>query len=281
MSLPNDFQFSQSSLQDFVDCARRFQLRYVLQRKWPAVEADPVQEYERHMRLGAIFHKMIQQHLMGVPAERLTASTNAADGGDELLRVWWANYLQQGLADLPMQHHPELTLTAPLGAYRLIAKYDLLALDPGQRAVIVDWKTSQRKPNRERLKTHLQTVVYRYVLVQAGGQLNGGQPLAPEQVEMVYWFAQHPQQPERFPYDAAQFKADEAYLLALVADIASRGADDFPLTPDERRCFFCTYRSLCDRGKTAGNFLEMENLDEGENGFDFDFDFDQIAEIEF
>lgn len=276
MSLPHDFQFSQSSLQDFVDCARRFQLRYVLQRKWPAVQAAPAQEHERHMRLGAIFHRMIQQHLLGVPAERL-----AAFADDDLLRGWWTSYLQHGLADLPQQRHPEITLTAPLGDYRLIAKYDLLAVEPGQRAVIVDWKTAQRRPSRERLKASLQTVVYRYVLARAGAHLNGGPPIAPGQIEMVYWFAGHPQQPERFPYDAAQFKNDEAYLLSLAADIASRGAEDFPLTPDARRCLFCTYRSLCDRGRSAGNFLEMDDLDEEEGGLDFDFDFDQIAEIEF
>lgn len=30
MNLPGSFHFTQSSLQDYLDCPRRFQLRYVL-----------------------------------------------------------------------------------------------------------------------------------------------------------------------------------------------------------------------------------------------------------
>ena len=37
--LPPDFHFSQRSLQDYVDCRRRFQLRYLQHLAWPAVEA--------------------------------------------------------------------------------------------------------------------------------------------------------------------------------------------------------------------------------------------------
>jgi hypothetical protein len=49
--LPLDFQFSQGSLQDYVDCRRRFQLRYLDQLAWPAVEAEPLLEHEqRYLR---------------------------------------------------------------------------------------------------------------------------------------------------------------------------------------------------------------------------------------
>jgi len=34
------FSFAQSSLQDYLDCPRRFQLRYVLNQPWPTI--DPV-----------------------------------------------------------------------------------------------------------------------------------------------------------------------------------------------------------------------------------------------
>jgi CRISPR/Cas system-associated exonuclease Cas4 (RecB family) len=272
--LPNELVFSQSNLQDFVECARRFQYRYVQRIQWPAVESEPILEYERHMRQGAIFHRLVQQHILGVPAELLTRSAS-----DEPLKTWWVNYLHSGLKDLPDQRHAEITLTAPLGKYRLLAKLDLLAIQPGERAVIVDWKTFRKRPKRARLESQLQTVVYRYLLVKAGSHLNGGAAIQPEQVEMVYWFANYPNQPESFPYDAAQFQADESALRTLVDDIASRGADDFPLTPDEKRCFFCTYRSLCDRGDKAGNFLERDIT--GETDLDFDIDFDQIAEIAF
>lgn len=41
--LPDTFAFSQSSLQAFADCARRFWLAYVQQLPWPAIEAAPVE----------------------------------------------------------------------------------------------------------------------------------------------------------------------------------------------------------------------------------------------
>ena len=45
--IPQNFQFSQASLSDYMDCARRFQLRYLLEQDWPAVESEPLLERER------------------------------------------------------------------------------------------------------------------------------------------------------------------------------------------------------------------------------------------
>ena len=45
------------------------------------------------------------------------------------------------------------------------------------------------------------------------------------------------------------------------------------------RCRFCTYRSLCERGRAGPlDLLDIEDELEDE---DFELDFDQIAEIEF
>ena len=276
MPLPDEFTFTQSNLQDYVECPRRFELRYVLQRQWPAVEAEPLVERERHMQQGATFHHMVHQHSVGVPEDVLSQMAT-----DSPLKGWWDNYLQHGLDNLPATRHPEIVLRAPLGDYRVLAKIDLLALD-SERAVIVDWKTATRRPKREHLAKRLQTVVYPYVLVQAGAYLNGGKPFTPEQVEMVYWFADDPHNPERFAYSQAQYQADESTLLGLVEEITARTA--FDLTAQEWRCKFCTYRSLCNRGISAGDadsldeslFDDLVDEDDG-----IDFDFDQIAEVTF
>ncbi|NDJ60406.1 MAG: PD-(D/E)XK nuclease family protein [Chloroflexi bacterium] len=276
--LPADFQYSQSSLQDFADCARRFELRYIKQLHWPAVESQPIEEREEHAVRGQLLHRMIHQHQIGLTPDELTSTIR-----DDLVAEWWATYLASALTDLPARRYPEIALSAPLGDHRLVAKYDLLAIDPGVRAVIVDWKTSLRKPSRERLARRLQTIVYRYVLVLAGTALNGGVPLQPEQVEMRYWFAQFPEKPEIFTYASDQFRADGESLAALVADIQGRAADAFALTEDRRLCQFCTYRSLCDRGEKAGNFFDVDVEDEPNTSpeLDFGLDLDQVAEIEF
>lgn len=284
--LAADFQFSQASLQDYVDCPRRFQLRHIRRLAWPAVEAEPIARYEAHLRQGQAFHRLVQQEIMGVPQAQL-ARMAAAEGGlapeRGHLSTWWANYLAARPADLPGTRYPEITLSAPLQEMRLIAKYDLIVVQPGRHAVILDWKTSGKRPRRGWLASRLQTRVYRYLLVRAGGELNGGSPIAPEQVTMTYWFANFPDAAEHLPYDAVQFAADQAYLHDLIAEIKQLGEDDFPLTDDVRRCRFCPYRSLCGRGVEAGALEAIDDAGEPEPeiGGALDIDFEQISEITF
>ena len=288
MPIPEDFQFSQASLQDYVDCRRRFQLRYLLKLAWPAPAAEPADEYETHVRDGQAFHRLIHQHQLGLPAERLTAQAEveAQVEGPGNLASWWNSYLSHPPENLPTLRYPEVTLSAPVGGHRLLAKYDLVAVDPGRRAVIVDWKTSQRRPTSAWLVARLQTRVYRYLLVRAGVHLNGGQPIAAEQVEMIYWFANFPDEPERLRYDVTQFEADGRYLMEVAAEITQRNDEVFSLTDDLRRCQFCAYRSLCRRGVEAGD-LDVADAETAavveiaSSDWAAGFDFEQIGEIAF
>jgi len=274
MNLPDDFTFSQSSLQDYHDCARRFQLRYLQRVRYPAPQTEPMLEQEHQMKQGAELHHLIHQHQLGIPADLLTERAH-----DPQVLAWWEAYLQHGLADLPTKRYPEITLSAPLGDYRLIAKYDLLAIDAGQKAVIVDWKTSRKKTRRQWLAKRLQTIVYRYVLATSGTYLNAGQAIAPEQIEMRYWFTADPTTAESFPYSSQQYQADEEELLGMVDHINLR--IQFPLTMDESKCRFCSYRSLCERGVVAGDLNEWLIDFDDVNVEDVDIDMDQIGEIAF
>ena len=275
MNLPDDFIFSQSSLQDYVDCPRRFQLKYLQHQRWPAPEVDDMLEFERRMEQGETFHHLVHQHLVGIPSDVLASRLTDTD-----VQRWFAAYLKNGLADIPSQRRPETTLTINLGDYLLLAKFDLLAVEPGGRALILDWKTGQHIPRTETLTRRLQTIVYRYVLAIGGSHLNGGKPIPPERIEMIYWYADHDGATLRFPYDSAQFAADETYLTQLVEEINSR--PDFPLTTDERRCRFCVYRSLCDRGIESGSLDEWDETNDLELTLDdFSLDLGDLAEIEF
>ncbi len=272
--LPPFFQFSQNSLQDYADCPRRFQLRYRLRQKWPAPHSQPIEDHERLMAQGAEFHLLVQRHLGGMPVETLRPH-------DEPLATWWANYLRYPPADLPSGRLlPEVSLSMPLAGQRLMAKFDLLALDPGERAVIVDWKTSLRRPQRGDLARRLQTRVYQTVLAEAGAALFGG-PLAPVQITFLYWFAEDPLNPEIFRYDADQHAANLAELAGLIEEITTRDDAIWPLTWDERHCKYCVYRSLCDRGVTAGPLDEMGLSLAEDVDVDFDFDLEDVDEIAF
>jgi hypothetical protein len=277
MSIPVDFQFTQGNLQDFVECARRFQLRYIERRAWPAIEAEPALESERLMHQGLAFHRMVQQHVLGIDPERLSRMAT-----DDDLDRWWCNYLAEPPAHLPPVRYPELVISAPLGGYRLVAKIDLLAVDAGRRIVIVDWKTSRRRPARHWLFQRLQTRVYPYLLVRAAAEIVESGQIHPRSVEMVYWFANFPTEPERFGYDEAQYQADGTYLGSLLEGIVQRDPDDFPRTEQVERCAYCRYRSLCGRGLEAGLLREVP--DQGSDiseTFEVDLDFEGIAEIGF
>lgn len=277
MILPSDFRFSQSSLQDYVDCSYRFRMRYIKRQAWPAVEAEPPEAIELQMRSGEAFHRLIYRHLAGIPAEKLSLLA-----AKDPLRRWWTAYLQTGLHDLPPMRYPEITLAAQIAGKWLIAKYDLIAVEPGKCAVIVDWKTS-RRPQRARLAQSMQTIVYRYILPVAGAHLNNSAPLRPEQIEMRYWFAEAPDQPEKLFYDSAQHQLDGDTLSALIQSIVESKPDDFLRTDDIAHCRFCVYRSLCARGVSAGDFAAhiASDMNEREGEWDTAINFDQIAEIEF
>jgi hypothetical protein len=274
MILPDNFQFSHAAIQDFVDCPRRFYLRYIRQLRYPAPESDPLRELDQHVQREARFHKLVQQHIIGIPVEALEATI-----ADDTLAAWWDAYLAHLPTDLPEKRRAEVTLSVPLRGRRLVATFDLLAL--GERAVIVVWKTAPHRPKRAWLEKRLQTVVYPYVLAQAGAHLNGGTPIAPEQIRLVYWFVDAPEQPEIFDYSAAKFKKDGKQLASLAADIVKReGEADFQLTEDVERCLYCAYRSLNERGTKAGNLL-IADADEPAEVFDLDLRLDQIGELGF
>ena len=97
MNLPADFAFTQGSLQDAADCLRRFELRYIKRLRYPAVEAVPALQFEQRTRQGARFHKLVQQHLLGVPADTLAQSLH----DDPELATWWGVFRAAGLAGLP------------------------------------------------------------------------------------------------------------------------------------------------------------------------------------
>jgi CRISPR/Cas system-associated exonuclease Cas4 (RecB family) len=273
--MPNQITIlSQSSLQDYVDCPRRFQLRYVERLSYPAIESEPTLENERHQQEGEYFHRLVQQYLIGIPAEQIAKLANTAN-----LQRWWENFI----VDQDLQTFkelggllPEATLSAPFSNYRLLAKYDLIAIENG-KATIYDWKTYRKRPRNEFLSARMQTRVYRALLVYAGAHLNNGQPFKPEQVEMVYWFADFPNEPARFTYTSAQYKRDWDTLVKLADEI--HNASSYPLTDDRTKCSYCPYRSYCDRGVRAGDLDQAEAETEAEELFDVNFE--QIGEIAF
>ena len=284
MELPEGFLFSQSNLQDYIECQRRFQLRYLLHQAWPAVEVEPYLEYERRMDQGAKFHKIIRQFLIGVTEDKIWHSIMT----DEVMKQWWTDFIKtirggdlKFILDKGNLHFEEISLTAPIGKFRLIAKYDLLIVQKDSRLIIFDWKTSQNLPKRRWLGERIQTHVYPFVLVEAATSLLNRERIDPGQIEMVYWFANHPEQIVRFCYNEKSYLEDKRFFNNLVTTISHKIETVFPLTPDIKRCLFCTYRSLCNRGVTPGDLQHLEREPDADQDLELSLDFDQIGEIEY
>ena len=272
------FSFSQSSLQDYTDCSRRFQLRYIEQLQWPAVETAPVLENERRQIEGQQFHRMVQQYLLGLPVEKLTFMAN--NSNSENLVRWWENFIsarQTTLKNLEGKlYFPEQSLSAPVGQHRVLAKFDLIAVKDNQ-ATIIDWKTYHKRPKDERISASLQTKVYLSLLARAGSQFNQGNPFDPEQMDMLYWYSDFPSEPTKVSYAQEQYKRNWQGLTDLINEISAK--QSFPLTDDERLCSFCRYRSYCERGTNAGTGEDeyLENSSEAK----WEVNMEQIQEIEF
>jgi CRISPR/Cas system-associated exonuclease Cas4 (RecB family) len=271
MPLPIDFRFSQNNLQDFVDCPRRFELKYLLKQDWPALVSEPIQEFERLQYLGLRFHTLVQQHLAGISIDSLEQSIDNPD----LIR-WWKNYLifiDQYINFRRLVEYPQIIHFCN---YRLITKYDLLVFEEGGNAIILDWKTTRHRAFASFLEKKIQSLVYPFVLSEASKK-----GISHENIRMIYWFPEFPNEPEVFNYSTSQYKQTEIFLKEMIEDIAKRENGDYPLTDDERKCKYCIYRSLCDRGLQAG---DASKIDE-DNGLDSnnrdEVDFNEIEEIEF
>jgi hypothetical protein len=220
------------------------------------------------MRLGSAFHRAVQRSEVGIDADVI--ASQLPDPVDQ----WFADYRHYRPRDIPSTVvGVETVLSIPFQVgidgpvFRLIAKFDLLAVEPGKRAMIVDWKTSRRRTEAHTLRQRLQSQVYPYLVVEASANLPWG-PITPEQVEMRYWFTAAPDEPVNLRYNASQHAANEQLLQRLAAEIlAGEDEADFPMLPDteanrQRVCAYCAYRSRCDRGIMPGDLDAVDEADD-------------------
>ncbi len=271
MPLPDSFSFSQNNLQDYVDCPRRFFLRHVQKLEWPAIESEPVLEQEQLMELGRQFHLMVQQKFSGIPVESVMNSTR-----DPELLLWWQEFTRLDLDSLQGQKYCEAFYSIPIANYRLVAKFDLLVVQSNGETLLFDWKTSRHAPKRSNKQMRLQTRVYPFLLAK----LAETTPLFPltnaENIKMIYWYPDPLIASIEFPYSPQQYSKDEQFLVNLVNEISSLPENGFEKTADERKCAYCRFRTLCERGSIAGNIANAEKADLSEENL-FALDFDDLA----
>jgi hypothetical protein len=222
---------------------------------WPAEEAQPAAELESRQRDALTFHRLVQQRVLGIPDEVIASHANTP-----ILSKWWGEFVNHAPDLRGWTLRPEHLISAPVGPYRITAKYDLLALRDGE-AIIYDWKTYQRRPTNEHLAARWQTRVYLALLAHVAPSLGGGVRLEAERLRLIYWFAEFPEQTAEFGYDSRRAAIDWEEIRALTLTIA--GESTWNATSDVRLCRFCVYRSFCNRGGAA-SMAESADLSEPE-----------------
>jgi CRISPR/Cas system-associated exonuclease Cas4 (RecB family) len=259
---PPDFQFSQHNLNDFVACQRRFQLRHLLRQAWPAPLVEPIREAEAHRRHGEQFHKLIERHYLGL---------NPQPPKDPALAEWWSLF-QNSIESLNLPDtilRPEMTCSIPFPVGRLMARFDLVAINPGESVVIVDWKTGRRPEgkNVDNIQlSKMQTVVYLVVAQEAlTHEFGGAIPAAA--LKLYYWYTEAPHHPIELSFKGKQGVADlkgmrvvvERLMEQIVTLATKQGLDqEWKLTDNLQQCRFCNYRTLCKRNVTPITLEEAE-----------------------
>lgn len=268
------FLFSQHSLNTYAQCPRRFLLRYVDRQPWPMLEGDEPLAYEEHLARGRVFHQWMVRAQLGVPMADITDACE-----DEHLVRWWRAAQRIDWRTVPGTIRlPELAVVVPVGDYRLYARYDLVAWSQAAGALILDWKTLPVRLSNEVLSRRVQTLVYLYTLVAGGSVAVGCPPLLPESVAMRYWFAEFPDATADLRYSDVQYAADQAFLTALVAQIAGQPRAAFLATTEQRLCARCNYRGYCHHQDVRAEADPAGWLDED---VDFALDVREAPELDF
>ena len=277
MRSTNKIRFSKSSLQDFVDCKRKFELKYLLDIKWPAIVYEPYIDNEIKMIQGQRFHHLIHQHQLGIPTIDLN---NIAV--DLELEKWWEEYLHfAATLESSQQRWPERNLLGQFSkSTHIMARYDLILKTDDTHFVIIDWKTSEFRTPDKYLVNRIQSRLYPMLLCHVGSIINNEKPINPDQIQMIYWFANFPNQSCTIQYSEDKYESDHQYILSLIDEISQKRPSEFEKTNHLKLCNYCNYRSLCDRGIEAG--LATDAIEESQISEDiFEIDLNDIGEIEF
>jgi hypothetical protein len=273
-------QLSQSHLQVFETCQRKFQYLYVDQ-----LGAPTSSEEQARFLPGSRFHLLLQQRELGLPIAPLAAEHTPLD-------TWLDHFVNaestiisgddQTDADPPIQRESEHPRSRFVDGFLLVAIYDLLVLYR-DRAQILDWKTYPRPQDPKRLTQGWQTRLYLYLLAETSSY-------RPEQLSMTYWFFQPPEpgqdttpkgDPEPLNFIRVDYSetlhrrtANDLHkqLKTLRSRLTAYGEGQlFPQVPEgSRLCEICPFVVHCQRSPNAqaSELLQLMALD-----------FEQIPEV--
>jgi len=268
MTAINKSFFSARSMQDFLECPRRFELRYMLQQSWPAPVTEPVLLYEERIRVGNEFHRIIQKYLIGIELNRLLGASVSPEIDQ------WLNAFHSFFTQLQFRtYFSELPLIMPFNNMFFRGVVDFAGLKSDNKLLIADWKTTFHPRRKDTILKSIQSILYPFMIFECRDTVFPGWKGKPEDLKMIYWFADQPEEVISLDYSQKIHKKNSEILNMLVETIGQTEPGSFQKTDDTKKCIYCEYRSLCERGDKAGPIHELEDeidLDLLITGLNFD-----------
>ena len=194
-------RITQAHLKVLAESPHRFQRQFLDDLGMPSVAGNA-----EAIARGKQFHQLMHQRSLQLPVEALVE-------GDRDLQRYFEAYEQQPPSLLEGDRVAEYPLATPLSSFQLFGVLDVLVRN-ADRMQIVDWKTYRRALTAERLKEDWQTRLYLFLLAEWSG-------LAPENLSMVYWFAEAPELSVEIGYSAGDCERDRRDISALLEKLNS------------------------------------------------------------
>ena len=227
---------TQTQISAYERCKRCYFLKYVRKLAWP-VEVNSRQEMQR----GADFHLLVRQMIMGFPPESLLLPA-----GDEKIAKWVENFGKSMPLKGYGQVFAEKEVSVLYSDVLWLGKFDALALRD-DRIMIFDWKTTDHRADAAVYRESPQTRLYRFLAKSCAPRLLGAglHGIPAENIEMVYWFPEHPEEPIRLPYSETDYQEDMTWLRLKAREMSSEEEADYPCRDNLRACRFCGYETYC------------------------------------
>lgn len=242
-------EFSASQVEAFLSCRRKYYYGSLVRLNWPAPFDRNFQKAEALTALGRDFHLAVQRVI-----QRILTIDEAIQTNQGRVKIWLEQFSRTIALPSDGAVYAELPLTMAIGEDLWNGKIDSLAVSGG-RATIYDWKTTRRPGKRSDYAEAAQTRLYRALAV-ANRDALGIAPNRLPDIEMIYWFANFPDDPIRFTYSESAYAEDLAALTALAAEMRSTNEADYPRTRDAKTCAWCRYRTYCRPSSVALEFDE-------------------------
>ncbi|MFW6022113.1 MAG: PD-(D/E)XK nuclease family protein [Halanaerobiaceae bacterium] len=264
----NNLYFSQSALAIYEKCPLKFRRRYIDGLYWPQDWGGNMEQKEI-IETGKRFHRLAQRYY--ARGEVMDAEMLSGE-----LRHWFENlrefrpYTEQDV------FYPEHEIRINKDGIKIVAKFDLLYLNKVKnKFIIYDWKTNQKPfSNKKDYSESMQSIVYLYVLAQAGSQYFPVDMLKTQDIGLTYWNPRFPGNVKNVKYSQRKFVSDKKFLINKINEIKSLSYDEFVGVNEEKICKYCEYRPICFNKNPE--LIEVEEDDLG-----LDMDWETIEEIQF